>query len=167
MIAEPSSRDDKAVLIARIVETGFVLPFEPSGPDRTSDGTFRLLRLRDFEHQLQYFEIDVASSTGAHRLFVLSASHLSDEDLTAIAPVLWPHFMRAPLIVVREDREGWARVSCADPTLDEVAAAAVGLVKASAGWDESTPIVIEIGARVRRAMEFRDTQWLAQIRSTR
>jgi hypothetical protein len=68
-------------------------------------------------------------------------------------------------VCTREDRTGWARVACSDGDAGALASAAVATVKASAGWDESTPIIVDVEAqRFTVMMEYVDKQWRAEVR---
>ncbi len=65
-----------------------------------------------------------------------------DDAVQRLLPVCAP----AALCMMVRDRSGWAEVSGFGQASPEAMAAAVALAKITGGWDESDPIVVEVGA---------------------
>ncbi len=162
-----------AVLVARIVDHGFVYPPGIPGPKSTDGWQFRLLYLPGLVSPLQYFLVSVGNEANASAqreiLVVIGAHGVADaQELESNTAALVAHFPEQILVFVRESSTGWARVSCAQPAGHDAVAAAGATVMASAGWDESSPIVIEVGThRFDVFMEFREERWRARVQPSR
>lgn len=163
----------EALLVTHIIEAGFVLPLAPAGPEMTEQGALRLLRLAGIDRQLQYFRVsltDPKRSRNKREVLVVDAHQpaLSDAALELNAAALSTHFSECVLAFVLRDRTGWASVGCAEGASDGIAAAAVASVKVSAGWDESSPIVVDVGPhQFEVVMMFREQQWFARVQPCR
>jgi len=103
------------VLVARIVEDGFLLPLEAAGPERTSFGgiDFQLLYVPGISHQPQHFRASVTNAEDSCAQREVLVVWLSDEIFDRSAAALSAHFQDELLAFVREDRTGCASVSCA------------------------------------------------------
>lgn len=163
-------------MITRIIEDGFVKPLEPlesPGSEKTESGPFRILCLPGIDTTLQYFRVSLTSATTSLRLresVVICANHpaLTDEAIASNTAALSTHFPGQVLLFLRQSRTGWARVTCVDSPPDEVAAAATAAVMALGGWDESSPIVVEVDTHPYDVfLEFRDKQWVARVQPSK
>ena len=136
---------------ARIAETGFVTP----GPVRAQrpDEPYQLRFLDGLAAPVQYFvigldgsDVIVISSEPDNRLRALFADHL--------------------VVFVHESKPGRARITASDKSAGDRAAAATAAMKAIGGWDETTPIVIDVGGKeLAVTMEFVELQWQARVES--
>jgi hypothetical protein len=133
-------------VIARILEHGFVTP----GPERAQrpDEPYRLRFVDGLGAPLQYFVVV-----------------LDDREVVVVteaASELAAVFGDRLVAVMREDRPGRAKLD--DSDAPEAAAAAAAAVKMIGGWDESTPITIEVGTRALDVfLEFVDLQWHVRV----
>jgi hypothetical protein len=95
----------------------------------------------------QYFRVIVEP---AIELLVISAHQppLDDDALAVLERDLRRGWASDSLAFIREDRTGFARVTWPRGAEREHAAMAVAVVKASASWDETSPIVIDVDGRV-------------------
>jgi hypothetical protein len=155
-------------LVTRILEYGFT---RPSGsPEGISDdGRWMLVCVPGVEHTFQFARVvatDPATATDRELIVIHAYLEAADEIVNASVAPMAEHFGRDALVVfVREDRTGWARITCGADASDELAAAATAVVKASGGWDESDPITIVCGtSTIDVSMEFRDKDWHADVR---
>lgn len=159
------------VLVVRPVEDGFLCPPGDPNAGKTNPNGFVFLATPGVTRGLQYFRFEVATAddSGTEH-FVLNAS--SAGDPTGVAALEVPHLERAfPAAVhtlLTDARPGWARAQPAGTrgeTLPAGAAACVAAVCAGAAWDESDPIVVEIGGRDFAASLVHGAQsWTATIR---
>ncbi len=170
-MAEPTVEAHQAErgLIAQLGEWGFVLP--PGGGLSESWSASRA-RVRHVpglaaDPELQYFHVRLTDQRCADReVFVISGLRvLSDETVASTAALLLPHFVDGGLVFDRRIRDGLTTVACLDATCPELAAAAVATVMALAGWDESDPIVVELGEhKLDVSMHWSDKRWTARVR---
>lgn len=149
-----------------VAEIGFALPSEPSAPEWSVDGKWRLLYVPGVVERLQYFRVAlVDSQNNATRDVVVVNTHgvpRSDEVAASVA-VLTSHYSDHIVAVLRDARDGWVGASCNDEQLEH-AAAAVSAVQVCCAWDESPVIVVEFGAvRLDVAMSFQSPQWFARV----
>ena len=153
---------------ARIVEDGFAVPPGTTEKDVSRDGQFRLVKVVGLDRHFQYFIVRLHSNESKKRdVLVVCAYHppLSDLELAPNASVMASRYPTHVPAWIREDRAGWARVVCGDADSGELTAAAVAVVKASAGWDEANPIVIETDAeRFAVTPTYVDGEWQAEVR---
>ena len=153
---------------ASIVEDGFAVPPGTTEHGVSRDGQFRLVNVVGLDRHLQYFLVRLQSNESETLdVLVVCAYHspLSDQgargeherDGVGI-PVA-----RSSLDSRRPRGLGPSRVW--QRRLWRAAAAAVAVVKASAGWDEASPIVIETQAeRFAVTTTYVDGEWRAQVR---
>lgn len=111
----------------------------------------------------QYFRVILDPTI---ELLVISAHFppLDDDALAAVERDLRSGWASDRLAFIREDRTGYARVTWPRGADREHAAAAVAVVKASGGWDESSPIVIEVeGQTFDVVAAFADEAWQVTV----
>ncbi|MBA3463948.1 MAG: hypothetical protein H0T46_28585 [Deltaproteobacteria bacterium] len=111
----------------------------------------------------QYFRVIIEP---AIELLVISVHFppLDDDALAAVERDLRSGWASDRLAFIREDRIGWAKVTWPRGTDREHAAAAVAVVKASASWDESSPIVVEVeGQTFDVVTAFADEVWQVAV----
>lgn len=128
-------------MTASLVEIGW---FHPASvvPSPLDVAGFSHRPLEGLVESAQFFRVRLEAS--AEHL-VVSAHHPPDsaqrvEEIRAAVRAI----DSTALSLTLDDRTGWARVDAEGRPAD--AAAAVAIVKAAAGWDESSPIVVQIGA---------------------
>jgi hypothetical protein len=138
------------VFAVQIADEGFLL-----SADAVATTTVRIVRVAGLDRALQFFRVRVAS-----RAVLVVSTDRPDEEPLLLAS-LTPQFPGDAIAIVREERTGWARVTSEGS--DDGIAAAVAMVKASCGWDESNPMAIELDARrVNVFLEHRET-WFARV----
>lgn len=154
------------MLIGRVNDWGVAIPAESQWPERSSDGAFRFVSVPGLTDPIQFMTVTVVDehrSGSLHEMLVIAA-HNKDEPDAVVAAVsnTFPGQVHA---AIRKDATGWARVSCSATAPPNFMSAAVAIVKASGGWDESSPIVIEIGGSLFDVYPtYRDARWYADVR---
>ena len=67
---------------------------------------------------------------------------------------------RGALCMIVQDRSGWARATAPATVAPEAVAAAIAHTKVTGGWDESTPIAVEVnGCAFDVTPELKDSGW--------
>ena len=142
-----------------------------SGPSSVgADPTHELeiVHVDGLGQSLQFARVTLTAAPGqtSTSLVVVSAYPPFPADRIAdavqrLVPVCAP----AALCMVVQDRTGWAEVAAFGPADPESIAAAVAHTKTTGGWDETDPIVVEIGAlRFEVSGEFRNEAWHLVVR---
>ncbi|HEV8246501.1 MAG TPA: hypothetical protein VGP93_12065 [Polyangiaceae bacterium] len=113
---------------------------------------------------LQFFRTLVTSIvTGAQSEQVIVSAYfpaLSSDALAHAVDLLLPACRPATLAMVIADKQGWARVACCADVPSNTVAASVAFTKASGGWDDSDPILVEIdGVTFSASPKFRNGRW--------
>jgi len=160
--------DTRVVLIARINDWGFAVSPSPTQPELSPDGRWRLVYVDGVNDPVQFTTVTVlaeAPSTLEHQILVIGA--YKDEPQSLVDEVARCFPKHAPA-AIRKNATGWARAACADSALHEVVVASIGIVKASGGWDESSPIIVDIDdSQFEAFMEFRQERWQARVQRRR
>jgi hypothetical protein len=105
------------------------------------------------------------ASGSEHEIVVILACKEEPQALVDAVAQCFPNHVPA---AIRKDALGWAQATCADHASHELVVAAVGVIKASGGWDESSPIIVDIcDNKFEVFMEFRDKRWQARVQRSR
>ncbi|WP_441292578.1 hypothetical protein ACSRUE_21230 [Sorangium sp. KYC3313] len=132
------------------IEDGFLVPPGHPGAGEVTAGRFVMLPVPGVEHSPQFFRYSAAlqGAPRASEFFVLIATPFGDPSAASRAlPHLERAFPSATVALLLDARTGWARASVSalnDAGRKELAAGCVAAVLASASWDESDPILVEL-----------------------
>jgi hypothetical protein len=115
------------------------------------------------------YRVNVLAAAGEEEhLVVYTLPHsISQAEYETVSRNLRETNLEAIISFHIADREGWAQViTTPDEDMDPFdLAAAIAVIKASCGWDESLPIVIEIdGAEIRVWPRFDGQHWVVEDR---
>ncbi len=134
-------------LYANSVRHGFLLP------ERTASATERaatgvdIFVIPGVQAPVQFFRVPTRASITSPptEALVIAAHHprVHGAELTHLAQLVSARFPDKPLVFTSEVRVGYCRALATIP--DVQLAAVVALVQVACGWDESNPIVVEIG----------------------
>lgn len=164
----PRALDNRFLLTACINDWGFAVPVESEGPERSPDGRWRFVYVQGLKDLLQFTTVTVIDERHAgaeHEILVVGACKDEPETGLDAVAVCFPGHVPA---AIRKDATGWAQASCAAAASHEFVSAAVGIVKASGGWDESRPMIVDIGeSQFEVHLEYRDHRWYADVRRSR
>jgi hypothetical protein len=162
------ARDNKFVLTACINDWGFVVPAESQGPERSPDGRWRFVYVQGVKDLLPFMIVTVVDERRAgveREMLVVGAYNEEPEALLDAVAMCFPKHVPA---AIRKAATGWARASCAAAASQEFVSAAVGIVRASGSWDESCPMLVDIGeSQFEVYLEYRDQRWCADVRRSR
>jgi hypothetical protein len=134
-----------------------------SGPGDTGPHELVSVHVDDMGTPLQFVRVISTSMQDGSRIdhVLVSAyppfpAELLAEAVRRVSPVCHP----AALALIVEDRTGWARASSPSRGAPEPIAAIVAYSKASGGWDDSVPIVVEVEDRIFNvSAAFKDGAW--------
>lgn len=154
--------------VADVVSGGFFTP-EASSPATAGSHDFARIHVAGLGKLHQFFRVAIASDVYDERTehVVVSAYEplAQPEALADTVRRLLPACGRAALSVIVADQVGWSKVASFSPEPPECIAACVAFTKASGGWDESDPIVVEVGALTFYVSPvFIDDQWQLAVR---
>lgn len=157
---------DVFTFFANTESYGFFVP-EPSAP--TPD--FAAVHVPGLSSALQFFRVTVVSHLGERTEHVLVSGYfppLPSETLADTVRRLQPVCAPAALSVVVADKTGWAKVSSFSAAAPERTAAGVAYSKASGGWDDTNPIVVEVDEVTFQVSPiFIDEKWQLAVRGMR
>ena len=134
-----------------------------SGPGETGLHELVSVHVDDMGTPLQFVRVTSTSVHNGSRIdhVLVSAyppfpAELLADAVQRLSPVCHP----AALALIVEDRMGWARASSPSRGAPEPIAAVVAYSKASGGWDDSVPIVVEVEDRIFNvSATFKDGTW--------
>ncbi|XYH93192.1 hypothetical protein ACMHYB_35735 [Sorangium sp. So ce1128] len=142
----PSDRSKQLFISGSIVEDGFYYPSRNHTRPAVDANGFRHIPIAGLSDTVQFFRVRlVEPESGTSSEHVVLSAHdprLADTTIISLDAALRSHAPGGVLSFTLEDRAGWARALAESP--GPLAAAAVAIVKASSGWDESDPIVVEL-----------------------
>jgi hypothetical protein len=127
-----------------IVEDGlYHPPHQGAAPALRANG-FRHIPVAGLGSPVQFFRVRLVDPTSGatSEQLVISAHHPPMPDaVVREVSALRVHAPGVALAFTLEDRVGWARAVADTPA---AGAAAIAIVKASASWDESDPIAVDV-----------------------
>jgi hypothetical protein len=135
-------------------------PFWPTGED--------FIHIGDDRYSLFYrVNVRTAEEEEEHLIVNQFPHSISQAECETVCRIFRETTARAIISFIIAEREGWAQVITApgEEFNPFNLAAAIAVLKASWGWDESKPIVVMInGAEVRIWPRVHERQWAAEDR---
>jgi len=152
---------DVVTFFADMESYGFFAP----GP---SEG-FGAVHVAGLSSPLQFFRVRVGLGLEERTEHVLVSAYfppIPAEALSDTVRLLQPTCPPIAMSMVVADKTGWAKVVSFSSTAPERIAACVAYTKASCGWDDSDPIVVEVGEIAFHVSPvFVDEKWQFAVRT--
>lgn len=154
------------VLATEVVHDGFFMPREPEEALATEQFHYEVVE--DLPCSVMFCRVRVIRPDGLAMEHVVVYSHyppLDDDTVAELARVLGGRYPKAILSFTRDNERGRSRVVCCTPRANRVhVAAAIATNLAVAAWDESDPIVVELGEEeIAVSLNHDGRQWQARI----